>query len=94
MTHPTKRGLEARRFITLLASLIVVCVALFYVLTEHRQHALGALPYLLVLLWPLGHLLMHRGHGHATTPEDPDRRPASAGHDSANEPGGEHARHQ
>lgn len=33
---------------------------------EHRDHALGWLPWLLVLACPLMHLFMHRGHsGHA-----------------------------
>lgn len=39
-------------------------VAAFYVLREHWGHALGALPYLLLLACPLMHLLTHRGHGH------------------------------
>ncbi|WP_424138437.1 DUF2933 domain-containing protein [Roseomonas chloroacetimidivorans] len=35
----------------------------FYVLREHYEHALGALPYLLLLACPLMHLFMHHGHG-------------------------------
>lgn len=38
-------------------------VAAFYVLREHYAHLLGALPYLLLLMCPLLHLFMHRGHG-------------------------------
>lgn len=38
-------------------------VAAFYVLREHYQHALGVLPYLLLLACPLMHLFMHHGHG-------------------------------
>jgi hypothetical protein len=38
-------------------------VAAFYLLREHWGHALGTLPYLLLLACPLMHLLMHRGHG-------------------------------
>ena len=38
-------------------------VAAFYVLREHWGHALGALPYLLLLACPLMHLFMHHGHG-------------------------------
>jgi hypothetical protein len=42
-----------------------VLVAAFYVLREHWGHALGALPYLLLLACPLMHLFMHHGHaGH------------------------------
>lgn len=39
-------------------------VGAFYVLREHWGHALGALPYLLILACPLMHLFMHRGHHH------------------------------
>ena len=38
-------------------------VAAFYILREHYAHALGALPYLLLLACPLMHLFMHHGHG-------------------------------
>ena len=38
-------------------------VAAFFLWTEHRAHLLGALPYLLLLLCPLLHRFMHRGHG-------------------------------
>ncbi len=36
-------------------------VALFFLLTEHRAHLFGILPWLLVLACPLMHLF---GHGH------------------------------
>lgn len=39
-------------------------IAAFFLLTEHRAHAWGALPYLLLLACPLLHFLMHGGHGH------------------------------
>ena len=38
-------------------------VAAFFLLSEHRAHFLGALPYLLFLACPLMHLFMHHGHG-------------------------------
>lgn len=38
-------------------------IAGFLLATEHRAHLFGTLPYLLLLLCPLMHLL-HRGHGH------------------------------
>lgn len=44
-------------------------VAAFYILREHYAHALGALPYLLLLACPLMHLFMHhRHHGHGAGP--------------------------
>ena len=38
-------------------------VVAFFVLPEHYEHALGMLPYLLLLACPLMHLLMPHGHG-------------------------------
>ena len=38
-------------------------IALFFLLGEHRIHALGWLPLLLLLACPLLHLTMHGGHG-------------------------------
>ncbi len=39
-------------------------VAAYFLLTEHRAHFLGALPFLLLLACPLMHVFMHGGHGH------------------------------
>lgn len=53
--------------------MVFAIVAGFYLWTEHRDHLLSALPYLLLLACPLMHLFMHRGHGHSgKTP--PDKR--------------------
>jgi len=32
-------------------------------LTDHRQHVLDFLPFLILLACPLMHLFMHHGHG-------------------------------
>jgi hypothetical protein len=45
-----------------LALLGFLVVAGFYLITEHRAHLFGVLPYLLILACPLLHFL-HRGHG-------------------------------
>jgi hypothetical protein len=50
-------------------------IALFFLLSEHRAHTLGALPYLLLAASPFLHFFMHRGHGqgsadHKTTSHD------------------------
>lgn len=37
-------------------------IAGFFLLTEHRAHVLGLLPFLLLLACPLLHLFHHRGH--------------------------------
>ena len=39
-----------------------LAIALFFLWQEHRAHILGALPYAVLLLCPLIHLFMHRGH--------------------------------
>ncbi len=44
--------------------LALLAIAGFYLLTEHRAHLFGVLPYLLLLACPLMHVFMHRGgHG-------------------------------
>lgn len=44
--------------------LVFGAIALFFLLSEHRAHTLGALPYLLLAASPFLHFFMHRGHGH------------------------------
>ena len=39
-------------------------VAGFYLVTEHRAHLLGWLPFGILLLCPLMHFFMHGSHGH------------------------------
>ncbi len=46
-----------------------LAIGAFFLLTEHRAHALGALPFVLVALCPLLHLFGHRGHGRRGPPE-------------------------
>ena len=48
---------------TSVAIVVLVGSAAFLLLGEHRAHALGALPWLILLACPLIHLLMHRHHG-------------------------------
>ena len=43
--------------------LVFGAVAAYFLLTEHRAHFFGALPFLLLLAGPLMHVFMHRGHG-------------------------------
>jgi len=38
-------------------------IAAFFLLSEHRAHFFGWLPYLLLLACPLMHVFMHGGHG-------------------------------
>ena len=42
-----------------------LAIAAFFLLSEHRAHVFGVLPFLLLLACPLLHFFMHgrRGHG-------------------------------
>ena len=42
---------------------IFVIIAASFLVSEHRMHVLGALPFLILLACPLLHLFMHGGHG-------------------------------
>ncbi len=42
--------------------LAFLAIAAFLLLSEHRAHAFGILPYLLLLLCPVLHLILHGGH--------------------------------
>lgn len=58
----------SRRFWTSKTGLVTIAflfIAAFFLLTEHRAHTLGALPFLLLLACVPLHMFMHRGHrGH------------------------------
>lgn len=72
--HDERHGNEPRplwRSRTGLALLGFLAIAAFFLLSEHRAHLLGALPFLLLLLCPLLHVFGHGdesrkggGHGH------------------------------
>ena len=48
-------------------------VAAYFLLSEHRAHFFGALPFLLLLACPFMHMFMHRGHGgHGSGKQDSD----------------------
>ena len=42
---------------------VFLAIALFFLWEEHSAHILGALPYVFLLICPLMHYFMHRGHG-------------------------------
>jgi Protein of unknown function (DUF2933) len=43
--------------------LVFLAVISFFMLTQHRLHLFGVLPYLLLLACPIMHFFMHRRHG-------------------------------
>ncbi len=65
--------------------MILVCAFLailgFFLLTEHRAHLFGALPYVFLLACPLIHLFLHRRHGnHASETKAPEKPGHLSGH--------------
>ncbi|MDQ0506214.1 DUF2933 domain-containing protein [Xanthobacter agilis] len=51
----------------------------FLLFSEHRAHALGYLPFLLLLACPLMHMFMHHGHGHHAGHQPGERTPGPDG---------------
>lgn len=58
----------------------------FFLITEHRAHVFGVLPYLLLLACPFMHFFMHGGHGgHSRQhdrPQDAKSQDASVGRET------------
>ena len=48
-------------------------IAATYLLFEHTAHVVQYLPFAIVLLWPLMHMFMRRGHGGHQTRQSGDR---------------------
>ncbi len=56
--------------------LVFGAIAAYFLMSEHRAHFFGALPFLLLLACPLMHVFMHGGHGkhgHDAAQRDVDR---------------------
>jgi len=45
------------------AALAFIIAAVVFLFVEHGAHVFYVLPYLILLVCPLLHLFMHRGHG-------------------------------
>jgi hypothetical protein len=60
-TGPERSGFWQSRSTLALGGFLLI--AAFFLFSEHRAHALGILPFLLILACPLLHLFMHGGHG-------------------------------
>jgi len=63
---PAKPGIPDRRFLRRgrWVFWIFAIIAGIYLISEHRAHFLGALPFLVLLACPLLHMFMHGGHSH------------------------------
>lgn len=65
MDHRDHGG-DNQSFYSSRANIVLIgflALAGFYLVTEHRAHLLGWLPWLLLLACPLMHFFMHGGHG-------------------------------
>lgn len=65
-SHPESDKGNSRRFRTRWVFIAFIAVAAYFLITEHKAHLSGLLyylPFLLLLLCPLMHVFMHRGHG-------------------------------
>lgn len=72
-------GLGARSGIALAGFVAILGVLL---LTEHRAHVLGALPYLLLLACPLLHVFHHHGHADHSKEEGAPQHNPTRTHDT------------
>ncbi len=80
--HPAGFPPGRWRLPTWVAACGFAAVALFFLITEHRAHLFGALPYLLLAACPLMHLFHgHGGHGHHG-----GSAPADHAHEKGNPP--------
>ena len=52
--------------------IVLGAIAAYFLLSEHRAHFFGALPFLLLLACPLMHIFMHHGHGGHGGRQQPD----------------------
>ncbi len=67
--------------------IVVGAVAGYFLLTEHRAHFFGVLPFLLLLACPLMHVFMHHGHGAHGQHHDPGEPPTSRDSSNQSKPG-------
>lgn len=69
--------------------IVIGAVAGYFLLTEHRAHFFGALPFLLLLACPLMHVFMHHGHAahaHHRSPGEPQAGPDKSGQEKPGAP--------
>ena len=83
--HPQRKWSPYFKTLFNLAMYASLGVVAFFVITEHRAHLYGILPYLFLLSCPLMHLFMHHDHGghdehqHQEESVDHDQKQAAQG---------------
>lgn len=60
---PNSLGRKSRFSRSVLAFIALLGIALVFLLSEHRAHALGWLPLILLVACPFLHMFLHGGHG-------------------------------
>ena len=65
MDHERQRDNSKAWFGSKANLVLLGCIAIigFFLITEHRAHLYGVLPFVFLLACPLMHLFMHHGHG-------------------------------
>lgn len=53
-------------------AILLIAFATYFLFMEHRAHLIEFLPFAILLLCPVMHLFMHRGHGHHHEGKDRD----------------------
>ena len=64
-------------------AIALIAALAFFLVTEHTAHLFGALPYGFLLLCPIMHFFMHKGHGShdASHDEKKDAGPHTGHHE-------------
>lgn len=81
--HSNSQDSRRSRRTSILIFVAFGAIAAYFLITEHRAHLFGYLPFLLLAACPLLHLFHHRGHGEHGRRDDGSGpgAPASGGHD-------------
>ena len=53
-----------RKFWLTTLFLLLIATVAYYIFTQHESHILAYSSYIIIIIFILAHLLMHRGHGH------------------------------
>ena len=77
--HPDNQDSRRVRRTSRLVFLAFGLIAAYFVVTEHRAHLMGYLPFLLLAACPLLHFFHHRGHGAHERRDGESRGPPGSG---------------
>jgi hypothetical protein len=77
--HPHPEGTNRLRTLSRFVFFGFAAIALFFLITEHRAHLYGVLPFLLLAACPLMHLFHHGGHKHGRGDSSASKPPDSDG---------------